>query len=196
MTFSEFNKKLYDKLSLLTMTKGALVLLAIWAFFEASIWFVIPDFLLLILCLLYPKNYKKFFLFTLLFSILGIIIYFLFVSNYPLLSGKILVNTPFINQKMLDSINSLYMEKGIVVVLRQTTTFIPVKVWTFQTVLHQFNLFLYLFFVAVSRAIRMFIISLIFAFIGKRHKKIVREYSSILLLAYALIFFLVLFYVT
>ena len=196
MTFLELNKRLYDKLSPLTMTNGALVLLSLWAFLEASVWFVIPDFLLLILCILYPKNYKKFFVFTLLFSILGIIAYFTFVSNYTVLSGEILLNTPFINQKMLDSINSLYTGKGVSVVLRQTTTVIPVKVWTYQAVVHHFNLFLYLFFVAISRAIRMFIISLIFAFIGKKYRNTLRNYSSILLLAYVLIFFIVLFYVT
>ena len=196
MTFLELNKRLYDKLSPLTMTNGALVLLSLWAFLEASVWFVIPDFLLLILCILYPKNYKKFFIFTLLFSILGIIAYFTFVSNYTVLSGEILLNTPFINQKMLDSINSLYTDKGISVVLRQTTTVIPVKVWTYQAVVHHFNLFLYLFFVAISRAIRMFIISLIFAFIGKKYRNTLRNYSSILLLAYVLVFFIVLFYVT
>ncbi len=196
MTFLELNKRIYDKLSPLAMTNGALVLLSLWAFFEASFWFVIPDFLLLILCILYPKNYKKFFIFTLLFSILGIIAYFTFVSNYTLLSGEILLNTPFINQKMLDSINSLYTDKGISVVLRQTTTFTPVKVWTFEAVLHQFNLVFYLFFVAISRAIRMFIISLIFAFIGNKYRKAIRDYSSILLLSYIFVFFIVLFYVT
>ena len=143
MNFLELNKRIYDKLGIWSMTTGALALLSIWALLEASIWFVIPDFLLLILCILYPKNYIKFFLFTILFSILGIIIYFLFVSNYPGLASNILINTPFINQEMLDTLNSLYTVHGITAVLRQTTTVIPVKVWTFLAVLHKFNFFIY-----------------------------------------------------
>ena len=196
MTFLEFNKRLYDKLNILSMTKVALALLSVWAFFEASFWFVIPDFFLLILCILYPNNYKKFFLFTILFSVIGITSYFMFVFNYTILSSEILINTPFINQNMLDSINFLYTQRGINSVIKQTITFIPVKVWTYQAVLHNFNLFLYLFFVTISRAIRMFIISLIFAFIDRKYRRSISNNIFILLLAYVLIFFIVLFYVT
>jgi membrane protein YqaA with SNARE-associated domain len=178
------------------MSRFALILLTVWAFFEASFWFIIPDFILLVLCMLNPKNYKKFFIFTILSSLIGITFYFLFVSNYPSISLNILMNTPFINQNMIDSINTLYNNEGIVSSLWQTTTFFPVKVWTYQAALHNFDLFLYLFFLAISRSIRMFIISFTFSFLGRKFNRFIRRNLLWMLIVYILVFFAILFQVT
>ena len=196
MSFEKFNNKLFDKLSLFSLTSGALVLLAIWAFFEASIWFVIPDFFLLVLCVLSPKKYKKFFLIGIIFSLIGISAYFMFVSQYPGKAGEILIETPFIRGRMIEAIGSLYNDQGISSVLKQTTTVIPVKVWTYQAVTHNFNFFIYLLFVGISRAIRIFLICFIFSIIGNKFKKNIKKYSSIFLFLYIILFFLVLFYIT
>lgn len=196
MSFEEFNNKLFDKLSILSLTSGALVLLALWAFFEASIWFVVPDFFLLVLCISAPKKYKRFFFVGIIFSLIGISAYFMFVSQYPEKAGEILIETPFIRERMFENIDSLYSNQGVSVALKQTTTVIPVKVWTYQAVIHNFDYFVYLLFIGISKAIRIFLVCFIFSIIGKKFKKPIRKYSSMFLLLYVVLFFLVLFYIT
>ena len=196
MKFNEFNSIVYNKLGFLTATGGAMVLLALWAFFEASFWFIIPDFFLLILCIFSPNRYKKFFLACILFSLMGISAYFLFTSQYPAVSREILTNTPFINAEMLDKVGRVYSQQGVTAALKQTTTVIPVKVWTFQAVNYNFNFFSYLFLIAISRAIRMFLVCFIFSYLGKRCASLIRKNAVPFLMFYLLLFFIILFYIT
>ena len=196
MNLLKINEKTYYRLHFLSLTTGSLVLLALWSFFEASIWFVLPDFFLLILCILAPEKYKRFFVIGFLFSIIGVTFYFFFVATYQNLANELLINTPFVNQEMLDTIDKLYETKGLTAVFRQTTTIIPVKVWTFQAVLHNFSFIPYLLIIALIRSIRMFLVCLIFSFIGKKFKANIRSNVGIFIILYVVLFFFVLFYIT
>ncbi len=196
MNLREINHKLYGKLNILTSASGAIILLAIWAFFEASIWFVIPDFLLLILCVFSPKKYKIFFITCILFSIVGISAYFLFTSQYLDISSKMLRSTPFLNENMLDRVDSRYNQEGVIAAIWQTTTVTPVKVWTFKAVEHKFNFFSYLLFIAISRAIRMLLVCIIFSYLGRRLSNFLLRNTVQFLLLYLVVFFFVLLHIT
>ncbi len=196
MQIEKMNDQLYDKASLFTGSILAFILLGIWSFFEASFWFVLPDFLLLLLCLLRPEKYLRFFVLSLVASVVGISSYYGFVVFDSGLAREILDDTPFVNQGMIGDVGGWYTEGDLLVLLKQSVSNIPVKVWTYLAVEHELNLFVYVCGVGISRAVRMFMITFVFAILGRRFAAGIRRRFLLLSVGYVVLFFFVMFTIT
>ena len=141
MQYKSFNNSAYKLVYNFSFTYLALIIISIWAFFEASIWFIIPDFIILILILVNPKYYKKFFLITFISSIIGIMIYYLFVHLKSELAFELLIRIPFTNSLMIEKITDLYVNEGVMSILKQSFSGVPSKVWTFVAAKSSFSFF-------------------------------------------------------
>lgn len=186
-------KKLFDKISIFTASSAGLILLFLWAFFEASFWFIAPDFLIAIYCVINSKNYKKFLKGVIIASILGGALYYLL--NYINFSEmtRILVNTPFVSSKNIGFVDAIFIKYGIFGTFFQSITLIPFKIWTHFAFFYGFNPIIYLFFVAISRIFRFYIVAIVAMWISKKFRKNIEKNLIYWLVLYTILFLLLTF---
>lgn len=136
-----------------------LILLSVWAFGEASFWFIAPDFLLLPLSWEQPKKWLKFSIFTWLSSVAGGVFYLWWASHHFEAAQSILEMTPFVSAQMHSKISSIYQQHGVWGALFQSWSFMSFKIWTFEAIRHQLSLAHYFPIVIFSRVFRIFVVS-------------------------------------
>jgi membrane protein YqaA with SNARE-associated domain len=134
-------------------------LVAVWAFGEASFWFVAPDFLLLPFAMANPARWRRFAAAAWIGSLAGGAGYFVFCTAEPAVAERILAATPFVTPRMLASISAQFDQHGAWGALAQSWSFMSFKIWTFEAVRHQIPWWAYIPLVMVSRAVRLFGVS-------------------------------------
>jgi membrane protein YqaA with SNARE-associated domain len=186
--YTRINNRTYDLALHFFSSPLFLFLLAIWAFFEASVWFLAPDLLLLLYFLTNPKQYKKILALVVTFSILGGISYYLFVTLNPVLAESILLQTPFVAQRNIVFVENLFVDYGVVATVLQSITLIPFKIWTFLAVQQSFSFFHYIFFAIITRCIRFSVLGGLFYWAGTK-QNLVRNHYVLLLFGFFIAFF-------
>jgi hypothetical protein len=136
-----------------------LTLLSLWAFGEASFWFIAPDFLLIPLSWEHPKKWLKFSTIAWVSSILGGVFYFWWASHYFATAQKILEITPFVTPRMHSSISNIFQEHGAWGALFQSWSFMSFKIWSFEAIKHRLSFSHYFPIVVFSRIFRIFVVS-------------------------------------
>jgi len=191
MKYIKANRIAASKLELFVVSTTGLILLGLWAFFEASFWFIAPDFLIGLYCFLAPKKYKKIIFTTLVISLIGGFAYYLFILNNFGLSTQILDKTPFISDKNFNFVKDIYLEKGVIATFLQSITLIPFKIWTYHITLYNFNPLIYFILVGISRAFRFILVGLIAVYLRKKMENIGKNHLIPLVVLYTLLFLLV-----
>jgi len=193
MNYLQINKKIYDWLKIFSLSGWALALLCLWAFFEASFWFIAPDFIIILLCFLAPKKYRKFIFIALIVSLLGGIAYYAFTSSYFNQSNEILMKTPFVSEKNMGFVENLYVKNGVSATILQSVTLIPFKIWTNNVVKHNLDAFIYFLLVGISRTFRFFIFGFLATYLRKKLRKNTERHILLIFLVYAALFMGVIF---
>jgi len=188
MDYFQTNKKVYDRFKIFSLSGWALALLCLWAFFEASFWFIAPDFIIGLLCFLAPKRYKRFIFAALIISLLGGIAYYAFTDSYFNQASEILMKTPFVSEKNVDFVEKLYLEHGVYATIFQSITLIPFKIWTNNIVKYNFNALAYFLLVGISRAFRFFMFGFLAGYLRKKLGKISERHIILIGLIYTAIF--------
>ncbi len=168
-------------------------LLAAWSFMEAICWFILPDYLLLIMVVLCPTKAKRFAIISLVFSMLGCIVMLGLVGCFPEQIGHFIFTLPFTSAGMLTKVHHLEHMYGITATFLQPASAIPAKVWTYAAI-YQFhwNLFIFWSFLAIARGSRMAVIAALGWWIGRYLSRKLSGYWLIWLTLYSMLFFLVL----
>lgn len=159
LTYRAINHAVFNKIQQFSHTNWALFLLAVWSFLEAGIWFIFPDFLLMLLVFFNKERWKRFLAVTYLFSMMGIITYFILVSQYPIYAESVLKATPFVNPLTIEVVQAHFLQSGEMAAIFQPLTPYPSKVWSFSAATMGMGLILYLGFVGAARLVRMFLLS-------------------------------------
>jgi len=196
VNYRTLNNKAYASIREFSLTRSALILLIAWSFFEASIWFIIPEFILIPLVIANPDSYKRHFKTILISSTAGALIYVMIASLQPDLVYSLLIKIPFTNAHMIDRIMILYSKEGIASVLRQAFSGIPSKVWSYAAVKSGFGILPYVTLLTISRGARMAIVAYASSIIGRKHNTFLRDHICVLASTYILIFFIVLSYLS
>jgi membrane protein YqaA with SNARE-associated domain len=123
------------------------MLIAFWAFSEACIWFVFPDFILLILGILSPQKLWKYLTISIIASSLGGLLMMYLCVDHVNLVEKYLFHLPFTNLGMLNHLKTLENNFGNLSYFLQAFSGIPFKVWTYQAVSQNRNIPIYFVFV-------------------------------------------------
>ncbi len=178
------NKKSFIKVQNFAQNVLADYLLCLWAFAEASIWFILPDFLLPLYCIAAPEKRKRFVKLTVVFSFFGSLLMLWLCKNYPQQIKEIIFSLPFTSFKMLQKISSWDLPASSF----QAFSGVPFKVWTYLAVcVKSWNIPFYLLLVFAGRAFRMFWIAEISAFIGQKFKVFFEKYFLWILIVYVLV---------
>jgi hypothetical protein len=103
-------------------SKQANFLVFFWALGEALLWFVIPEFLLLLVVFMRIKNKKKLLLYDILGTAAGVIL--AFVIKFP---ESFLLHVPYVQPKMVEQTYAWYDKLGILGLIHQPFSGVPFK---------------------------------------------------------------------
>ena len=180
-------RKLYRWVLHLAETPYGLLSLSILAFFEAFIFPVPPDVLLIPLALGSRKQALKFAFICSIASIIGGLIgysigHYLWWDGikYNTIANFFFNNVPGFTESMFLQIQNKYNHFGFIVIFTAGFTPIPFKVITISAGAFDISLPLFLMASAISRSARFFLVSFLILKYGKKIKHFIDRYFNLL----------------
>jgi membrane protein YqaA with SNARE-associated domain len=161
------------------LSKQANYLVFFWAMGEALVWFVIPEFLLLLMIFMRIRRKKELLVYDVAGTITGTIIAFFANASYSTIA-----HLPYIQGKMIDQTFVWYHQLGVWGMLYQPFSGVPYKVFTLTAA--NFHFFLpYFIIVAVLVRMSRYLIAygLFIVLYPGLHKYIRRNYIRLFLVA-------------
>jgi len=140
-------KNLSEHIEQFFLSKASNWLVFFWAMSEALFWFVIPEFLLLLVVFMRIRRKRELLIYDVGGTVAGTIVAF-FVH----VSASGIAHLPFIQEKMVEQTNAWYAHSGIWGLLYQPFSGVPYKVFTLTAQNHHFFI---LWFIIVAVIVRM-----------------------------------------
>lgn len=175
----EISVSLNQHLEYFFSSKQANYLVFFWSFGEAVAWFVIPEFLLLLIVFMRIRNRVQLLMFDIYGTIAGVIVALLI--NLP--NGKLL-KLPYVQENMLQQVQAWYSSSGIFGLIHQPFSGVPFKVFNHLAIDYHLNIFLYITFAVIVRIGRYGIFYLIFQGVySVLHKFVYKNYVRLFVIA-------------
>lgn len=150
-----------------------------WAMGEALIWFVIPEFLLLLIIFMRVNRKRELLFYDIYGTIAGTIL--AFAIKLPV---HLIDKLPYIQPRMVDQTSSWYSQHGIWGLLYQPFSGVPYKVFTFLAPHFHFFILAFLVVAVIVRIARYYIFFAIFSQIYPVfHKKVYQNYVPLFFIA-------------
>jgi membrane protein YqaA with SNARE-associated domain len=165
-----------------------LVTAGVWAFAEGTFWFIAPDFILILASAFVPPAWRRLVAAALVGSLLGGMVCWVLNSYWLEDMGRVLHATPFVTQRMIDTIDGWYTHHGPPSVFFQSFSFMQFKIWTHLAVRHGFDPVVYFMIVMFSRAVRFTAVAWIGSVVGRRMQTILARHAIALTAGYAILF--------
>lgn len=161
-----YNHNKYDKTKLTLsehlekffISKQANYLMMTWAALEAIVWFVIPEYLLLLLVFLRIKRKVQLVIYDIYGTILGTAIAFLI----PFHRNTDILTIPYLQAQMLNQVQAWYDHLGIWGLLFQPFSGVPYKVFTLTAERYDFFLPFFILLAVLVRVSRYYFFYIIF----------------------------------
>jgi hypothetical protein len=157
-------------------------LVACWAAAEAVIWFVIPEFLLILLVFMKVRRKRELVIYDVAGTVVGTMI-----AIGLRFSNDTLVSLPYVTLTMIEKVNDWFSAWGVWGVFFQPFSGVPYKV--FNAVASDYMLFIpaYIFLAVVARMIRyLMIYGVGVALYPLVHRYVRRHYAILLIVATAI----------
>lgn len=150
-----------------------------WAAGEAVVWFVIPEFLLLLVVFMRIRKKRQMLMFDIAGTVFGTILAILWRLPEQAIAGL-----PYIQERMVSQTKTWYEEQGILALANQPFSGVPYKVFTHLAWEYRYHLLLFLV-VAVTVRIFRYIIAygLFLTLYPKLHKMVKRNYVPLFFIA-------------
>ncbi|MDB5166516.1 MAG: hypothetical protein JWM37_588 [Candidatus Saccharibacteria bacterium] len=153
-----------------------------WAAAEAVVWYVIPEFLLLLVVFMKVHKKRDLVKYDLIGTVIGTLVAFMWH-----LSPSALVHLPYVRPSMIEQVRNWFETSGVFGLLHQPFSGVPYKVFTHMAPDYHFNIILFLLVAIAARMFRYLV--LYAAFVGAYpvlHKLVRRHYALLFLLAIAI----------
>ena len=152
-----------------------------WAATEAVIWFVIPEFLLLLVIFMRVHNKRKMVIYDIAGTVAGTI-----AAIWLRLPEKYISSLPYIQDKMVEQAKIWFNDLGIFGLLYQPFSGVPYKVFTNLSWQYEFNIIVFLIVAIAVRIFRYIVVyGLFLALYPKLHKIVYRHYIPLFIVATA-----------
>lgn len=187
MNFLKFKYKAAYNLSQVKLVQFLSLCLV---FLEPSVWFIFPDIILFYYIILNPKSILKSWFVFLLISTLGSIFYWYICSFFHQESLKLLELTPGVTTQMLNFVSQSAESSNFLILLKQSFSGIPVKVWTWYYANSNLNLLSFMVPIIISRGFRLgvtAILARLFVYLAK--PKIQKHFLWFLIISFSLFLF-------
>lgn len=158
-------------------------LIATWAAAEAIIWFVIPEFLLVLIMFMKVRRKIELVKYDILGTVIGTVIALLFH-----LPEKALLSLPYIYQGMITHVHQWFGEYGIFGIFFQPFSGVPYKVFNALALDYGFFIPFFIILAVVARMIRYLIIYEITKALYPFVHRFVRKHYAILFIVAMAIF--------
>lgn len=169
-------------------SREANALIFAWAAAEALFWFIIPEFLLILL--IFMRIQRKFDLIK--YDVLGTIVGTI-IGLIWRLSDASFLQVPYIRPRMLEQVTAWYNEHGILGLFYQPFSGVPYKVFIHQAAQYEFFIVWFLVIAIVARMARYVIIyEATKALFPVVHPFVRKHYGWLFVLAIAIFTFLLL----
>lgn len=140
-------------------TRWAVGLMAAWSFFEALVWFILPDYLILLLAMLASRRLWTWVWVSVLFSLLGTLVMMSLVAAWPESMAQVIFHLPFTHERMPQRIEAMSQGWGVLSAVMQPFSLVPVKVWTYSALEHlHWDPMVYLLMLGLGRGVRMILV--------------------------------------
>ena len=167
-------------------SKQASLLLFIWAVAEACCFFILPDFLLVPLCLFAPKLWSRRALWCVIGSLCGSVIIGILTLNQPQTALFLIENVGLVDKlKIVNSFN-LIQDHGLAAFLWQPFSLIPLKAFIFNGLLQDLQPMSVALFIVLGRSLRNFLVAYLAQLIGERFKFNVRSQALFILIVWGI----------
>lgn len=160
-------------------SRQANYLVFLWAASEAIVWFVIPEFLLLLIIFLRIRKKIELLIYDILGTAIGTVLAFFI----PITRNEIL-QIPYIQENMIKQVEVWYQHMGIFGLIFQPFSGVPYKAFTLTA--HEFNFFIPIFIIfgILVRITRYYFLYLIFSGIYPLlHRFVYRNYIPMFLMS-------------
>ncbi|MDC3006750.1 DedA family protein [Candidatus Pelagibacter sp.] len=175
-----FNK-LYKKCLELAAHKSSKLYLAIVSFVESSFFPVPPDVMIIPMVISKKNDYKKIFLITTIFSVLGGMLGY-FIGAFFFEFGSQIMSFYGYETKLSNIKNNLITSDGfyawLSILFLAGFTPLPYKVFTIASGLIGFNLFIFIFISLISRGLRFFVVAYFSYKFGDVFTKFMHEHGT------------------
>ena len=157
-----------------------------WAFFEASVWFVIPEFLLLLIIFLRVKNKKRLLIYDVWGTLCGTFFAFLLFH----FSSFEVSQAPYIYENMIKQTSVWYQDLGVLGLVFQPFSGVPYKVFIALAQTYNINIIIFTVFAVAVRLSRYWFVYIVLTSIYPLvHKRILNNYLAIFFLSCAVFSF-------
>lgn len=172
-------KDINHKLELFFSSKQANYLVFFWAMGEALVWFVIPEFLLLLVVFMRIKNKSQMVIWDIYGTAAGVLLAFLIKLPRDSIS-----NLPYIQPKMVSQVEAWYEQSGIFGLVHQPFSGVPFKVFTHLAPEQGYFILWFLIFAIIVRIARYVVLYGIFVSIYPiLHRFVLRNYIKLFFVA-------------
>lgn len=168
------------------LSPAAVWLTVVWAFFEALVWPVVPDLLLLPLILVAPARSFALVAAAAAGSLAGGTVGYLAGSGS--IGAHLLAAAPLVTDRMIASAGATLAERGAAGLLAQPLSGIPYKAFALQASPASVDLPGYLMMTAVARGARFAVVAAIAALMGRLFRPLWQRALPVFLPLYALSF--------
>jgi 1-acyl-sn-glycerol-3-phosphate acyltransferase len=177
---------LYERLTGFAASKAALVALFVWAFCEAILWPIIPDFLVAPLAFLAPTRFLFLAGAAISGSTLGgVVAHSLDITGA---GAGILTVAPLVTDRMVEAAAGWLDSSGAAGLVHQPLSGVPYKVFALQSAKVELGGFIW--YTVLMRGARLAAIAAVFAAGGVALRDRVKKAFPVLLVAYVAIFLL------
>jgi hypothetical protein len=147
-----------------------------WAFSEALVWFVIPEFLLFLIIFMRVKHKIHLLWYDIAGTVAGSII-----GLTIMLPHSLFLQIPFVYQKMIVTAHAWYDQLGIWALIHQPFSGVPYKVFLFESHAFSFNILLFILLAVALRVGRYALAyGLFLAGYPVLHRFVYRHYAILL----------------
>lgn len=160
-------------------SKQANWLVFFWAFGEALVWFVIPEFLLLLVIFLRIHRKRELLFFDIYGTIAGTVM--AYVINLPV---HLIDKLPYIQTKMVEQTEVWFQQHGMLGLIYQPFSGVPYKVFTFLAPHFHFFILAFIVVAVIVRVARYYIFFAMFSLsYPALHKFVYKHYVRLFLVA-------------
>ncbi len=161
------------------LSKESNWLVFLWATGEALWWFVIPEFLLILIVFMRIKRKKQLLLYDVGGTVMGTLVAFMLR-----LSDKTIAGLPYIQDKMLIQVTEWYDQLGVFGLIYQPFSGVPYKVFTLTASRYDYFIIFFILVAVVVRMSRYFIFFGLFnALYPGLHKFVYKNYLRLFFVA-------------
>jgi membrane protein YqaA with SNARE-associated domain len=162
--------------------------MAIWAFAEAIIWPIIPDFLLAPMIIAWPRRTSPVLAACIAGSAVGAALIYALAWTWPAEAVRALPHLPLVFEADIAVVRQRIAQDGAFAFLWQPISGIPFKVWAVVAAENAVPPVIALPLAILARAARMTVVATVAALVGARFGQSIRDHWLILLALYVIVF--------